>query len=98
MFRNKNTPESIFEIQHSYVAGGLNYTSNLASICMPITRRSGTCEYDGVEIPELGDKSTCWTPWRPTAYSARICKQRLAVTYVPNIIWLGNTTAMLSKV
>ena len=68
MFRNKNTPESIFEIQHSYVAGGLNYTSNLASICMPISRRSGTCEYDGVEIPELGDKSTCWTPWRPTAY------------------------------
>ena len=29
MFRNKNTPESIFEIQHSYVTGGLNYTSNL---------------------------------------------------------------------
>ena len=67
-FRNKNTPESIFEIQHTYVAGGLNYSSNVACICMPYTRRAGTSEYDGVVVDELGDKSTVWSPLRPNVY------------------------------
>lgn len=66
MFRNKNTPESIFEVQHSYVEGGLSYCSNVASICTP-TRKTGNI-YDGVEIPELGDQATTWQSARPTVY------------------------------
>lgn len=66
MFRNKNTPESILEIQHSYVLGGINYTSNVACVCTP-TRSTGFT-YDGVEIEELGDQSTTWSAMRPNSY------------------------------
>lgn len=67
-FSMKNTPESIFEIQHTYTAGGLNYTSNVACICMPRPREEGTAIYLGVEIPELGDNATAWVPIVPTKY------------------------------
>lgn len=72
MFRNKNTPESIFEINHEYVEGGIDYTppSSLAisSVVMPYPKTAGTCIYDGVTIPELGEDATCYTPLRPTTY------------------------------
>lgn len=67
-FRYKNTPESIFEIQHTYAAGGLNYSSNVACICMPYPRTANTAIYSGVEIPELGDAATTWSPMRPNGY------------------------------
>ena len=65
-FRYKNTPESIFEIQHTYSASGLQYVTNCASICMP-TRNSDNM-YDGVVIEELGNQATTWTALRPNAY------------------------------
>lgn len=68
MFRNKNTAESIFEIQHAYEKGGISYASNCASACMPYPRASGTYTYDGVDIPELGNEATAWSPIRPTTY------------------------------
>jgi len=66
LFRNKNTPESIFEVQHSYTEGGLAYTSNVACICTPT--RKGGCIYDGIEIPELGTQATTWSSARPNVY------------------------------
>lgn len=65
MFRNKNTPESIMEIQHTYTQGGTEYTSNVAAICMPHPRASGTDYYDGIQVAELGDQATCWAAMRP---------------------------------
>lgn len=65
MFRYKNTPESIFEVQHTYTAGGLTYYSNVACICMPYPHTSGTAIYDGVEIDFIGSEATVWTPMRP---------------------------------
>ena len=41
-FRMKNTPESIFEVQHTYTAGGLIYTSNVASIRATATTSTRT--------------------------------------------------------
>ncbi|MCD8033241.1 MAG: RagB/SusD family nutrient uptake outer membrane protein [Alistipes sp.] len=67
-FRIKNTPESIFEIQHTYTAGGLIYTSNVACICMPRPREENTAIYSGVEIPELGSNATTWAAIVPTKY------------------------------
>ena len=58
LFRYKNTPESIFEVQHSYTEGGLTYVSNLACIMTP--PRSKDDIYDGVQIPELGDQAKTW--------------------------------------
>jgi len=72
MFRNKNTPESIFEINHEFEDGGIDYTtpSSLAisAIVMPYPHTAGTTIFDGVTIPELGDECTCYTPLRPTSY------------------------------
>ncbi len=69
-FRYKNTPESIFEVQHSYTPGGLIYTSNLACICMPYqyTEERGTNVFDGVEITEIGSDANVWTPARPNLF------------------------------
>lgn len=68
MFRNKNTPESIMEVQHTYTQGGLVYTSNVACICQPYPRAANSAIYDGVEIPELGDQATVWSAMRPNVY------------------------------
>ena len=72
-FRMKNTPESILEVQHSYSAGGLDYTSNLACLCMPYPREGNT--YCGVVIEELGDQATSWAPAQANAY---LCNNLLA--------------------
>ena len=69
-FRCKNTAESIFEIQHAYEKGGINYASNCASICMPHPRAGDSYTYDGVDIPELGNEAVAWSPLRPTSYFA----------------------------
>ena len=67
-FSRKNTPESIFEIQHEYEPGGIDYTSNCACALMPYPRTAGTYIYNNVDIPELGKEATCWSPVRPTVY------------------------------
>lgn len=64
--RNKNTSESIFEIQYTYSETGLKVTTNAACICTPT--RSGGYTYDGIEIQELGNTATTWTAMRPNAY------------------------------
>lgn len=66
MFRNKNTPESIFEVQRTYTPGGLSVTTNVAAITTPYHNGKGI--YDGVEIPEMGTGMTTWTSMRPNSY------------------------------
>lgn len=70
MFRNKNTAESIFEIQHEYIEGGLTYIGQVAAICTPpkTTLDDGTVLYGGLVIPELGTEATTWLSIRPTYY------------------------------
>lgn len=71
-FRNKNTPESIFEINHEWVEGGIEYTPSnslgLSAVVLPYQKTTGTDIYDGVSIPEVGDLATCYTPLRPSNY------------------------------
>ena len=76
MFRNKNTPESILEVQHTYTQGGITYTSNASCICYP-TRKSGSAIFDGVEIPELGDQVTTWAAMRPNVYFSQGLQSKL---------------------
>ncbi|MBQ1649001.1 MAG: RagB/SusD family nutrient uptake outer membrane protein, partial [Bacteroidales bacterium] len=70
MFRNKNTPESIMEIQHAYMRGGVSYVSNLAAYMTPNSGQTNVSRavYDGVEIPELGVDADLHTSARPTKY------------------------------
>ena len=69
-FRNKNTPESIMEIQHLYVRGGVSYVSNLAAYMQPNSGSTYVSQaiFDGVFIPELGYDSDIHTSARPTKY------------------------------
>lgn len=55
-FRNKNTSESIFEVQYTWSATGLKKTTSIAAYFTP-PRTSGTTMYGGVNIPELGSAS-----------------------------------------
>ena len=66
-FKHKNTAESIFEIQHTYVSGQLSYYSNLAASCMP-SYNSTTETFDGVAIPEIGTEFKSNIVSRPTKY------------------------------
>lgn len=66
-FRNSNTPESIFEIQYTWAVLGLKKTHGVACYFTP-TRASGASRYDGVNIPELGDKATLYSAVTPTWY------------------------------
>lgn len=66
MQKNKNIPESIFEIQGTYSESGLKVTTSCAAICMPV--RGTGAVYDGVEVPELGASATTWTALRPNVY------------------------------
>lgn len=69
LFRNKNTPESILEVQHMYQQGGISYTSNLAIRCLPkLEVRDGKAYFDGVEIPEIGINANTGTSIRPSVY------------------------------
>lgn len=71
-FRIKNTPESIFEIQHTYTPGGLQYSANYAAVLMPYPQKkneeTGICTFNGIEIPEIGNECIVWQPMRPNAY------------------------------
>lgn len=64
-FRNKNTPESIFEIQFTWSASGLKKTTNVACFFTP-TKTSGTNIYDGVPISELGSKANPYSSITPS--------------------------------
>lgn len=78
MFRNKNTPESIMEVQHTYTQGGLSYTSNVACICQPYPRSANSDVYDGVEVPELGNQATVWSAMRPNVYFCQGLQSRMS--------------------
>lgn len=70
MFRNKNTPESIFEIQHAWSPSGIQYITPgslaVATVCMPYPHTGGSTLYDGVDIPELGTMATAYRPLIPS--------------------------------
>ena len=64
MWRYKNTPESIFEIQHDWSVTDVHFAGSVAAIMTPIHSRddaTGKFLYDGVEIPYLGDEQTSWS-------------------------------------
>lgn len=66
MFRNKNTPESIFEVQHSWSPTGIKLNTNVAAFCTPT--RSNVNYFDGVQILEWNDQMTTYGALRPTKY------------------------------
>lgn len=80
LFRVKNSPESIFEIQHTWSTGGVSYASNLACVCTPtkyqttledgtiVTTYGASYEDGGLVIEELGDDPSVWTAVRPNKY------------------------------
>ena len=54
----KNTPESIFEIQHEYSTTGIQYYSSLGRLYYPKIEGDGW--YDGVYMPQWGTNLSNW--------------------------------------
>ena len=66
LWRNHDSPESIFEIQHTYSEGELAYCGNIAPDMQPQHDTTGTLSYRTVQIAELGSRAVSWSPLRPT--------------------------------
>lgn len=66
LWRNPNSPESIFEIQHTYTEGGLAYYGNIAPDMQPQHDTTGTSSYRMVNIEELGTRAVSYSPLHPT--------------------------------
>ena len=66
-FRNKNTPESIFEVQFTWSATGLKKTTNVACFFTP-PKTAGKAIYDGLTIPELGSTANPYASVTPSEY------------------------------
>lgn len=65
-YSQKYTRESIFEISNTYEAYGMQSVGNLAAYAMP-SKGTGD-KYDGVYIPELGEKAVISIQMRPTTW------------------------------
>ncbi len=93
-FRNKNTPESIMEIQHAYARGGISYVSNLAAYMEPNSAATNISQgiFDGVAIPELGVDCDLHTSARPTKYFSQGLQPRrgLDIRKADNMAWEYN--------
>lgn len=99
-FRNKNTPESIMEVQHAYSRGGISYVSNLAAYMEPNSSSTNISQavYDGVEIPELGVDCDLHTSARPTKYFSQGLQPRRGrdIRKADNMAWEYNGQAFSS--
>lgn len=96
-FRNKNTPESIFEVQFTWSATGIKKTSNVACFFTP-TKKSGTSEYDGINIPELGSKANPFASITPSEYFMSLYeltdpRREIILAYSYNNVWFKRPLA-----
>ena len=93
-FRNKNTPESIMEVQHEYSRGGVSYVSNLAAYMEPNSSATTISQavFDGVQIPELGVDCDLHTSARPTKYFSQGLQPRRGrdIRKADNMAWEYN--------
>lgn len=68
----KNTPESIYEVQHIYSPSGQKVYASLGAVTMPYPKHTdtstGKVTFNGVEIGELGTDCIVWQPLRPNAF------------------------------
>lgn len=98
-FRVKNSPEVIFEINHTYNTAGLSYVSNLATRCMPSkTGANDSDVFDGVQIPEMGKDTKVGTCSRPTLYFCQALQPNTGLDQRAkiNMAWDYNGTAFKS--
>ena len=66
MWRYKNVPEGIFELQLNYAPDGVQYYGNVACIMMPPHQGKGV--FNGVFLSEYGDTMTAWASLRANNY------------------------------
>lgn len=62
VWSKKNTPESIYEIQHAWSFDGVQYSSSYGRLLLPTHNGGGV--FDGVYMPEIGENLAGWTPLR----------------------------------
>lgn len=61
----KNTPESIFELQHAWSTTGVQYSSSYGRLLLPPYKNG---KFDGVSMPELGENLANWAELRATKH------------------------------
>lgn len=96
-FRNKNTPESIFEVQYIWSATGLKKTTQVAAFFTP-TKTSGTSTYNGINIPELGSTANPFNSITPSEYFMSLYpltdpRKEIILGYTYNGVWFSRPMA-----
>lgn len=66
MWRYKNVPEGIFELQLHYAPDGVQYYGNVACIMMP--PHQGNAIFNGVPLTGYGDTMVAWASLRANNY------------------------------
>ncbi len=66
MWRYKNVPEGIFELQLNYAPDGVQYYGNVACIMMP--PHKGNMVFDGIFMSGYGDSMPSWASLRANNY------------------------------
>ncbi|MBO5234730.1 MAG: RagB/SusD family nutrient uptake outer membrane protein [Alistipes sp.] len=66
MWRYKNVPEGIFELQLNYAPDGVQYYGNVACIMMP--PHQGNAVFNGVKLTGYGDTMVAWASLRANNY------------------------------
>lgn len=66
MWRYKNVPEGIFELQLNYAPDGAQYYGNVACIMMP--PHQGNAIFNGVHLTGYGDSMPSWASLRANNY------------------------------
>lgn len=66
MWRYKNVPEGIFELQLHYAPDGVQYYGNVACIMMP--PHQGNAVFNGVPLTGYGDTMVAWASLRANNY------------------------------
>jgi len=90
-FRNKNTPESIFEVQFAWSASGIKKTTNVACFFTP-AKTANSDIYNGISIPELGSKANPYASITPSEhlmalYDVYDPRRNIILAYTYNDKW-----------
>lgn len=79
----KNTPESIFEVQHAWSTSGVQYYSSYGRLTMPSFDGEGY--FNGVYMPELGNNLSSWAALRANYHFAAFRPSQQSKGSVPKL-------------
>lgn len=93
MWSVKNTPESIFEVQHAWSTTGVQYSSSYGRLLLPTYDGDGI--FDGVYMPEIGKEIANWAALKVNPRFAKMAAGETATSIFSRLPLVKNTSTNL---